>query len=76
MVANPFLGVTLHAIGGLAAGSFYIPYKGVRGWAWESYWLVGGIVSWIVAPWVVAWLTAPNLLSVLAGAPRRRLFWS
>ena len=52
MTANPLLGVLLHAIGGLAAGSFYIPYKRVRKWSWESYWLVGGVFSWIVAPLV------------------------
>jgi len=33
MNPNPVLGVLLHAVGGLAAGSFYIPYKGVRRWA-------------------------------------------
>ena len=43
MIANPFLGVLFHAIGGFAAGSFYIPFKRVRGWAWETYWLVGGL---------------------------------
>jgi L-rhamnose-H+ transport protein len=30
MSPNPFLGVFLHALGGFAAGSFYIPYKKVR----------------------------------------------
>ncbi|MBI2946856.1 MAG: L-rhamnose/proton symporter RhaT [Verrucomicrobia bacterium] len=76
MTPSPFLGVVLHALGGLAAGSFYIPFKRVRGWAWESYWLVGGVFSWIVAPWMVAWLVCPNLLSVLREAPGRSLFWS
>ncbi|MGB2755414.1 MAG: L-rhamnose/proton symporter RhaT [Phycisphaerae bacterium] len=42
MDANPLLGVILQALGGFAAGSFYIPFKKVKGWAWESYWLVGG----------------------------------
>ena len=74
MGANPFLGVFLHAIGGLAAGSFYIPYKGVRGWAWESYWLVGGVMSWLIAPWVVALLTAPDVLGVLSSAPLSSIF--
>jgi len=27
MQSNPFLGVLLHSIGGLAAARFYIPYK-------------------------------------------------
>lgn len=66
---NPFLGVFLHAIGGFAAGSFYIPFKKVRNWAWESYWLVGGFFSWIIVPWIVAYLTVPDLITVLRGAP-------
>ncbi len=75
MPANPFLGVVLHAIGGLAAGSFYIPFKKVRVWAWESYWLVGGLFSWIVAPWVAGFLTCPRLVESLCAAPPRAVFW-
>jgi L-rhamnose-H+ transport protein len=76
MNPNPFLGVFLHALGGFAAGSFYIPYKGVRKWAWESYWLVGGVFSWIFAPWAIAWLTCPDPVAVLRSAPLSSLFWS
>lgn len=76
MNANPFLGVFLHALGGFAAGSFYIPYKNVRGWAWEVYWLVGGTFSWIVAPWVVGLLTCPDLLGVLGSASGKTLLWT
>ena len=76
MNANPFLGVFLHAIGGLAAGSFYIPYKRVRGWAWETYWLVGGVFSWIVAPWVVASLTCPAPWQAIRQAPVSSVAWS
>jgi L-rhamnose-H+ transport protein len=70
------LGVLLHAIGGFAAGSFYIPFKKVRNWAWESYWLVGGVFSWIIAPWVVALLVVPGLLAVLSEAPASTIFWT
>ena len=37
------LGVIFHFIGGFASGSFYIPYKKVKVWAWESFWITGGI---------------------------------
>lgn len=70
------LGVFLHAIGGFAAGSFYIPFKKVRNWAWESYWLAGGAFSWILAPWVVALLVVPQLFSVLTEAPPAAIFWT
>jgi len=76
LAANPFLGVSLHAAGGLAAGSFYLPFKKVRNWAWESYWLVGGVFSWVLMPWLVAGLTVPDLLAVLSEAPAKTLFWS
>ncbi|HVP90600.1 MAG TPA: L-rhamnose/proton symporter RhaT [Terriglobales bacterium] len=76
MNPNPFLGVLLHALGGFAAGSFYIPYKKVRGWAWETYWLTGGFFSWIITPWVVGALTCPGLLKVLTSTSGKTLLWT
>ncbi len=70
------LGVLFHALGGFASGSFYLPYKKVNGWAWESYWLVGGIVSWLVAPWVLGALTVPHLLEVLHQTAGSTLAWA
>jgi len=63
---NPFIGVALHAGGGVAHGSFYVPLKRVRGWAWESAWLVQGVAAWILMPWLVAWLTGSHPLEALA----------
>jgi L-rhamnose-H+ transport protein len=57
---NAILGVIFHFLGGFASGSFYIPYKKVKGWAWESYWIVGGLFSWLIVPPLAAWLTIPN----------------
>ena len=76
MGANPLLGVFLHWLGGLASASFYVPYRRVRGWSWETYWLVGGVVSWIAAPWIMAGLLTRDLLPVLHGAPGSAIFWS
>jgi L-rhamnose-H+ transport protein len=75
-MANPALGVVLHWLGGLASGSFYVPYRGVRRWSWETYWLVGGFFSWIIAPWILGGLMTRDLLAVLSEAPTRTLFWS
>ncbi len=76
MIPNPPLGVALHAIGGLMSAIFYLPYRKVKHWSWESYWIVGGVFSWIVAPWIIAYLAVPNLLTTLQHAPARSLFWS
>src|SRR5688500_12310236 len=59
-------GVIFHFIGGFASGSFYIPYKKVKGWAWESYWIVGGIFSWLLVPPFAAWLTIPGFTDIIA----------
>jgi L-rhamnose-H+ transport protein len=69
MQANPFLGLFFHAIGGLAAASFYIPYKKVKKWNWETYWLVGGFFSWIIAPWLLAIIIVPQTPNILASVP-------
>jgi len=74
--ANPLIGVFLHWLGGLASASFYVPYRQVRGWSWETYWLAGGVVSWIVAPWVMAGLLTHDLLPVLHGAPASAICWA
>src|SRR5690242_6762413 len=75
MNPNPALGVVFHWLGGLASGSFYVPYRGVKHWAWETYWLVGGFFSWIIAPWLMASLLTKDLRAVLAGTPFVHLFW-
>ncbi len=67
---NPVLGIFLHAFGGFAAGSFYIPFKKVKNWAWESYWIISGAFAWIIVPWGVAFMTVPGLMDVLASAPK------
>jgi len=63
------IGVFLHAVGGFAAGSFYMPFKKIRSWAWESAWLINGVFSWIIMPWLIAFITVPGLRGILRDAP-------
>lgn len=71
--ANPLLGVAIFALGGLAGAVFYLPFKKVTRWAWESYWLVYAVVGLILVPWVLALSTSPNVLSVIRGTPAHEL---
>lgn len=70
------LGLLFHFIGGFASGSFYIPYKQVRGWAWETYWLTGGFFSWLIVPFVAAWFTIPDFMNIIRSADSSTLFWT
>lgn len=72
---NPLLGVVFHWLGGLSSASFYVPYKQVRRWSWEIFWLTGGVFSWVLAPWVFAALRTHDLLGVLGAAPTHSLLW-
>ena len=76
MGPNPLLGVVFHWLGGLASGSFYVPFRRVKKWAWETYWLVGGFFSWILVPWTLAQVMTSDLFGVLREAPFKTLFWS
>ncbi len=75
MMPNPLLGVFLHWMGGLASASFYVPFRSVRGWAWETYWLVGGVFSWLVAPFLIASLLVPDVTAILRETPAVTVFW-
>lgn len=59
------LGVIFHFIGGFASGSFYMPYKKVKGWHWENYWIIGGLFSWLFVPPLAAWLTVPGFSEII-----------
>ncbi|MBC7650234.1 MAG: L-rhamnose/proton symporter RhaT [Deinococcales bacterium] len=63
------LGVIFHFIGGFASGSFYMPYKKVKGWSWESFWIVGGLFSWLIAPPIAAYLTIPGFAAIIKNTP-------
>jgi len=76
MPPNPLIGVCFHWLGGLASGSFYVPYRRVRNWAWETYWLVGGFFSWIIAPWAVGLALTNDLVGVISRTPGRTLFFA
>ncbi len=73
---NPFLGVFFHWLGGLASGSFYVPYKGVKNWSWETYWLTGGFFSWIICPWLAAFFMTSDLWGVLSQQSLSTLGWT
>lgn len=70
------LGVLFHSLGGVAAGSFYMPFDKVKGWAWESYWIIGGIFSWLIVPPLAAWLTVPGFTEIIAESSSQILFFT
>ncbi len=69
MGPNPLVGVLYHWIGGLAAASNFIPFRPIKRWSWEIYWIIQGFAAWIVAPSAIASIFVPHLAQILRAAP-------
>lgn len=79
MGPNPVVGVLFHWLGGLASASNFIPFRGIKRWSWEIYWIIQGVAAWLIAPLVLASLLVPHLLGVFRSAPpssiEYAMFW-
>ncbi len=73
---NVIIGVIYHFLGGFASGSFYMPFKKVRAWSWESYWLIGGLFSWLIVPPLAAALTIPGFWDIIKQTDSETLGWT
>ena len=73
---NPFLGVFYHWTGGLSAASCYLPFRGIRRWPWEIYWLIQGIFSWIIAPAIFSAMLVPGTIGILHAASSGTLWYA
>ncbi|MDT0677616.1 L-rhamnose/proton symporter RhaT [Autumnicola musiva] len=62
-------GVAFHAVGAAFAALCYTPQKKVINWSWQTYWLAQAFICWFLLPLLVAWITIPELGSVLREAP-------
>ena len=72
--ANPLLGTTLHAIGGISASSCYLPFHKTKRWSWGTFWLVQALFAWVLMPVIIGFLTVPDFFTILKDAPSRA-FW-
>ncbi|RRA49191.1 L-rhamnose/proton symporter RhaT [Acidipila sp. EB88] len=69
MGPNPLIGILYHWMGGFASATNFIPFRGIKRWSWEIYWLVQGVAAWVVAPLVIAAIFVPHLFDVLRASP-------
>jgi len=68
MTANPILGTLVFMLGGVAAALYLLPFRGVRGWNYETGWLVAVLAGWLVFPLVFTLCTVPGFGGVIASA--------
>jgi L-rhamnose-H+ transport protein len=73
---NPFIGVIYHWIGGLASASNFIPFRGIKRWSWEIYWIIQGIAAWLIAPTLFAAICVPHVFHILAVSPTDAILYA
>lgn len=67
-MSNPIVGTLIHAVGGISASTCYLPFQKVKKWSWETYWLLQASFAWFIFPFLIGFLTVPNLLDVFSEA--------
>lgn len=66
---NPVLGMLVFALGGLTGATFLLPARGVKGWAYETWWFVYVLIGLVVCPPVICYFTVPDFWRVTMSAP-------
>jgi L-rhamnose-H+ transport protein len=62
------LGLLMIFIGAFSAGSFAVPFGGVKGWKWENYWLSTGLFSFVIMPFIVCLLLVNDFGNLMSTA--------
>lgn len=58
---------------GVFQGSFMLPMKWTKGWAWENTWLVFATTAYLICPWLFVFMTVPQAFAVYAGVDGMRV---
>lgn len=66
---DSILGMLIFCGGGLAGATFLLPARGIKGWAYESWWFLYVFLGLIVLPPVICALTVPDFWNVTMSAP-------
>ena len=67
------IGTFIWTLGGLAGAVFALPFRKVKSWRYESYWLVYAIFGLVLFPFALAYATVPDFFGVLGAAPAKTL---
>jgi L-rhamnose-H+ transport protein len=69
MDINTILGMSTFALGGLAGAIFLLPARGVKGWAYETWWFIYVLLGLIICPPIICYFTVPDFWNVTMSSP-------
>ena len=70
---NSILGMLIFAAGGFAGATFLLPARGVKNWAYETWWMFYCVVGLVVMPAVICAIAVPDFCGVIGSAPASTL---
>ncbi|MGV8090684.1 MAG: L-rhamnose/proton symporter RhaT [Mangrovibacterium sp.] len=63
------LGILLIALGAFSSGSFAVPFGKIKGWKWETYWMVFSLGAYILFPLAACFIFAPDFIQIIHAVP-------
>jgi L-rhamnose-H+ transport protein len=66
---NILLGILLIATGAFSAGSFAVPFGKIKGWQWETYWMIYSLGAYIIMPLLACLIFTPDFLTIIQSTP-------
>ena len=65
---NATIGTIMCALGGVAGATFALPFRGIKGMKYESYWMVYAVFGLVLFPLALALATCPGFFRILGEA--------
>lgn len=65
MSLNILFGILLIAVGAFSSGSFAVPFSRIKGWNWETYWMVFSTGAYIIFPLLACLIFSPNFIGII-----------
>jgi L-rhamnose-H+ transport protein len=59
---NILVGILLIAVGAFSSGSFAVPFGKIKGWGWETYWMIFRFGAYILFPFAACLIVASGFL--------------
>ena len=66
-------GIFLIGLGAFSSGSFAVPFGKIKGWKWESYWMVFSLGAYILFPLMACLAFASDFSSIIWSTPSETL---
>ena len=70
---DAMFGMMVFALGGLAGATFLLPARGIKNWAYETWWMLYCFAGLVICPPVICAFTVPDFWAVTMSASGKTL---